>query len=246
MLPGDASTDRVTELDPVTGKHRPAPPLAVPVHDAAGGLLRGAPAVFGGGNASEQSLVQSLRGGAWTGRRSCSTTRSDLSVVTTATASFVIGGYDGTAVPREILRAGRRLAGFGALRNGVRYAATAVVGHSAYVFGGEVDHRELGTIQSVDLRTGRTTVAGRLPRPLGHASAVAVDGRVLVLGGCIAPDRRTDAMWWFDPGTGRFTRAGRLPAALSDASVVTVGGHLWLLGGEDPGVTDRVVEVTLS
>jgi hypothetical protein len=246
MLPGDSSTDRVTTIDPVTGRSTPAPALAVPVHDAAGGLVRGAPAVFGGGNASEQSLVQALHGQTWRAVAHLPTTRSDLSVVSAGGTSLVIGGYDGTNVPRHILRVGRRATTVGALRTGVRYAATAVVGRSAYVFGGEVDHQELDQVQRVDLDTGRTVVVGRLPRPLGHASAVAVGGRVLLLGGRITPDRQTDAIWWYDPANGRFTRAGRLPAALSDSSAVTVGQQVWLLGGEDPGVTDRVVQLRVS
>lgn len=247
MLPGDSSTDQVTAVDPATGRAHPAPGLSVPVHDAAAGWYAGRPAVFGGGNSSEQSLVQVLDSAGWRSAAQLPTTRSDLSVVTTGRSSIVVGGYDGTHVPTQVLRP--RAPGFavvGRLRTGVRYAATARVGGAVYVFGGEVDHHELADVQRFDLRTGRTRIAGHLPRPLGHAVAAAVGGRVLLLGGRIDPDTQTDAVWWFDPRTGRFTRAGRLPVALSDAAIVGAGHRLWLLGGESPGVTDQVVVVRLS
>jgi N-acetylneuraminic acid mutarotase len=52
-------------------------------------------------------------------------------------------------------------------------------------------------------------------------------------------------MWWFTPATGAWTKAGRLPAPTSDAAVLQRGRSVWLLGGENPSVTDRVVEVEI-
>ncbi len=247
MLPGDASTARVTELDPTTGRRAPAPSLGIAVHDAAAGSLAGRPAVYGGGNATEQSAVQVLRAGRWTTGTPLPTTRSDLSVAAVGGRSLVVGGYDGTHVPRSVLASrGGRWVQLGALREGVRYAATATVGREVFVFGGEVDHRELASVQRIDADTGRTTLVARLPVPLGHAMAAQVGGRVLLMGGRTGPDAQTDAMWWFDPGSGVFSRAGRLPGPLSDASTVSRGRRVWLLGGESPQVTDTVVEVTVS
>ncbi len=247
MLPDDTSTARTTILDPLTGRTRPGPALTVAVHDAAGGLDEGRPAVVGGGNATEQSVVQALAGGRWSVVAHLPTTRSDLSTVGAGRSSLVVGGYDGVHVPTAVLAPrGSAFSRVGALRVGVRYAATAVLGHDAWVLGGEVDHHELGVVQRLDLRTGRTRVVGHLPRPLGHATAVPVGRRLLVLGGRTDPDTQTDAAWWFDPATSRWTRAGRLPRPLSDAAVVVGDGRAWLLGGEDPGVTDRVVEVHWS
>jgi hypothetical protein len=245
MLAGDSSTAEVRRIDLSTGRSRPAPQLAVPVHDAAGGPYAGHPAVFGGGNASEQSLVQSLVGTRWRRVDAFPTTRSDLSVVRLPGSTLALGGYDGTAVPRPIyLQHGAHgLRQVGRLVQGVRYAATAAVGSAVYVFGGEVDHAELSAVQRVDVPTGRTRVVARLPRALGHAMAATVSGRVLLMGGHPDPVTRTRAIWWFDPATARFTRAGRLPRALSDAAVAVTGSTVWLLGGEDPGVTDRVVRL---
>lgn len=249
MLPGDASSARAIELDPATGRTQPLRSLLTPVHDTAGGLFDGRPAVFGGGNATEQSVVQVLTGTGWRRPTHLPTTRSDLSVVGVAGATLVIGGYDGAATPRDVLRvddAGGRLVQAGVLSQGVRYAATAVVGSRVYVFGGEVDHRELDAVQELDTTTGRTRIVARLPHALGHASAASVDGRILLIGGRTAPGTATDAMWWFDPARGTFARAGRLPAPTTDAAVVASGRRIWLLGGESPDVTDRVVVVDVS
>jgi len=247
LLAGDVSTDRVTEVDLASGRTRVMPPLAVPVHDVAGGLDDGVPVVVGGGNATEQDVVQALHGPAWQVVGHLPTTRSDLSTVPVPHALLVVGGYDGSGTPTtlERLSPDGSMRGQGRLRHGDRYAATAVVGSTAYVFGGEVAGRELGDVQAVDLRTGVTRVVGRLPVVLGHAMAAGIGGRILLMGGRVTPERQTAAMWWFDPATGRFTRAGSLPSPLSDAAVTAVGRRVWLLGGEGPAVTDRVVFVNV-
>src|SRR4029077_4149948 len=159
----------------------------------------------------------------------------------------VIGGYDGTSVPKAVLRLSRAAAPrpIGALLQGVRYAATAQLHSDVYVFGGEFAGRELGSVQAVDLATGHTRPAGRLPVPLGHAMAVTVGDRILLMGGRIAPDQPVGRMWWYSPTTHRFRGAGSMPGPVCDAAVASYRQHVWLLGGETPTVTDRVTEVTL-
>jgi hypothetical protein len=247
LVAGDQSTDEALRIDLATGHIVRLQSLAVPVHDVAGGSVGGVPAVVGGGNATEQDVVQELTDSAWHVARHLPTTRSDLSVVQQGARAFVIGGYDGASVPTEILSlgAGGTTTPMGHLVRGVRYAATARVGHTAYVFGGEVLGSELDGVQSVDLRTGRTRVVARLPVPLGHAMAAAVGTRILLVGGRVTPDRQTAAKWWFDPATGRFTHAGTLPHPLSDAGVAANGHRVWLLGGEDPAVTDGVLTISV-
>jgi hypothetical protein len=247
LVAGDQSTDEVIRLDLGTGRTTRLQSLAVPVHDVAGGLVGGVPAVVGGGNATEQDVVQELTDSAWHVAGHLPTTRSDLSVVQQGAHAFVIGGYDGTSVPTAILSlsADGSTTPAGHLVRGVRYAATARLGHTAYVFGGEVLGTELDGVQAVDLRTGRTRMVARLPVPLGHAMAATVGSRILLVGGRVTPDQQTAAMWWFDPATGRFTHAGTLPHPLSDAGVATSGHRIWLLGGEDPSVTDGVLTISV-
>ncbi|HEY2879086.1 kelch repeat-containing protein [Nocardioides sp.] len=247
LLDGDRSTSRVLSIGLLSGRVEQLPGLAVPVHDTAGGMVAGAPTVVGGGNATEQSVVQSRVRGRWLRVGNLPTTRSDLAVEEWRGSPYVIGGYDGKSVPRTVLRLSRGAAPrpIATLLRGVRYAATARLHSDVYVFGGEVAGRELGTVQDVDLATGHTRPAGHLPRPLGHAMAVTVGDRILLMGGRTAPDRQTGRMWWYDPTTRRFRSAGRLPDPVSDAAVASYRRHVWLLGGETPAVTDRVTEVTL-
>jgi N-acetylneuraminic acid mutarotase len=247
LVAGDQSTDEALRIDLATGRITRLQSLEVPVHDVAGGLVGGVPALVGGGNATEQDVIQVLSDSAWHVVGRLPTTRSDLSVVQEGGRALVIGGYDGASVPTTILslHADGSSTSAGHLARGVRYAATARVGRTAYVFGGEVLGKELDTVQAVDLRTGRTRVVAGLPVPLGHAMAAAVGGRILLMGGRVTPDTQTGAMWWFDPATARFTRAGALPHPLSDAAVSAYGHRVWLLGGEDPAVTDQVVRVRI-
>lgn len=247
LVAGDQSTDHVLRVGLSHGDVTPAPPLAVPVHDVAGGLAGTTPLVVGGGNATEQDVIQAWQGRNWHVAGHLPGTRSDLSVVQHGPVPWVVGGYDGTGTPTTVLAlsADGSSRPVGSLVQGVRYAATAVVGHTAYVFGGEVLGRELGDVQALDLRTGRARVVAHLPVPLGHAMAATFGNRVLLVGGRVTPDRQTNAMWWFDPGTGRFRRAGRLPHPLSDAGVATQGARMWLLGGEDPTVTDGVLTISV-
>jgi N-acetylneuraminic acid mutarotase len=217
------------------------------VHDLAGGLAGTTPLVVGGGNATEQDVVQAMRNGSWNVVGHLPGTRSDLSVVQHGPVPWVVGGYDGTSTPTTVLAvsADGSSHAVGRLVQGVRYAATAAVGHTAYVFGGEVLGHELGDVQALDLRTGRARVVSHLAVPLGHAMAATFGRRVLLVGGRVSPDRQTAAMWWFDPASGRLSRAGLLPHPLSDAAVATEGHRMWLLGGEDPTVTDGVLTISV-
>lgn len=247
LVAGDQSTAQVLRVDLVHSDVSPVSALPVPVHDVAGGLAGTTPLVVGGGNATEQDVVQALHGDSWSVVGHLPTTRSDLSVVQQGSRALVIGGYDGVHVPTTILglAADGSSRPVGSLAQGVRYAATARAGHTAYVFGGEVLGRELDAVQAVDLRTGRTSVVARLPVPLGHAMAATVGSRILLMGGRVSPDQQTDAMWWFDPATGHFRRAGTLPHVLSDAGVASYGHRVWLLGGEDPLVTAGVLTISV-
>jgi hypothetical protein len=250
MFPGDTSSARAFELTPATDVVKMLPNLAVDVHDVAAGFYDGDPTTYGGGNSSEQSVVQQLRGGRWRVVAQLPTTRSDLSVDVVDGTTYVLGGYDGTGVATQVLaqRGSAPLRPAGSLLVGVRYAATAVIGTSIYLFGGEVNGAELDVVQRYDTVTGRTSVVARLPVPLGHASAAVLGGRVLLMGGRVEPEVGTTAMWWFDPVTNGFKRAGNLPAPITDAGVAVSPDGLtaWLLGGEDPNVRDAVVKLSLS
>ena len=65
----------------------------------------------------------------------------------------------------------------------VRYPAVAALGSQLWVFGGQTPAGITDAIQRVDLATGKTAVAGRLPSALAYATGMTVDGNIYVAGG---------------------------------------------------------------
>ena len=246
LVGADSSTATAYTLDLRNGRTHALGSLAVPVHDTAGAELGGRELVIGGGNASEQAVVQTRGRNGWLVTGRLPSARSDLSAVVLAGRVLVLGGYDGTspALADVLAGDGRHWKVVGRLPVPVRYTAVAVSHGAVWLFGGERNGTMVDLVQRVDPGSGHARVVARLPRPLGHASAVPFGGRILVVGGRVSADVATDRMWWFDPGTGRFTRAGRLPTPLADAGLVVDGSSAWLLGGETPAETDRVVELS--
>ncbi len=248
LVAGDRSTARTYRLDLRTGRTTALPDLGVPVHDVGGAALpRRTVAVIGGGNSTEQDVVQSASPwGRWQIQGHLPTPRSDLVAVSSGSRVFVIGGYDGTTPALAEILVGSGPAGFhpfGQLRVPVRYPAAALLDGAIWVLGGERSGAEVDTVQRIDLGTGEVQVTAKLPEPLGHASAVAFGGRILLLGGRTSDSTPTSAMWWFDPHTSRFHRAGSLPTPLADSAVVGGPGVAYLVGGETPGLSDRVLRV---
>ncbi len=249
LVAGDQSTAHAYRLDLATGRVTRLPDLAVPVHDVGGVVVRRTAVVIGGGNATEQDVVQSARGSiGWRISGHLPSPRSDLVAVGSGGRVFVIGGYDGTTPAlADILvsDSGGPFHPFAQLKVPVRYPAAALLHGAIWVLGGERSGVEVDTVQRIDLRTGEVRVAAHLPHPLGHASAVSFGGHILLIGGRTSGSTLTSAMWWFDPRTGRFRRAGSLPNPLADSAIVTRGRASYLVGGETPGLSDRVLRMTL-
>ena len=246
LTSGGRTTDQVLSIDPRTGRVSRQARLPQPVHDAAGILVQGAPTLLGGGNGSELSSIQRRdRSGRWRTVGQLPGSRSDLSAVAVGSGGLAIGGYDGRAASRSVLRSdtGRRFTEVARLVHGVRYAGVARSGGVVWVIGGEAAGAQLSWIQRLDLHSGRVSVTGRLPVRLGHAAAVAVGSRILVLGGRTSAHRVTDAMWWFDPATNAITAAGRLPYPVADAGLVVTGDAAYLIGGEGPDFRRDVLEI---
>lgn len=248
LIASNGSTAAAYRLDLASGHATTLPNLPVPVHDVAGATVGGLPVVFGGGNASEQDVVQvgGGPGGKWHVAGHLPNRRSDLSAAAAAGRVLVLGGFDGVSPALADILAtsdGRTFRVVGRLSVPVRYAAVAVANGALWVFGGERSGAEVDTVQRVDLRTGASRVVGHLRHALGHASAITLDGRILLIGGRTSATQLTGAMRWFDPKTRGFTSAGKLPMVLADSAVVTDGSSTYLVGGESPRVSDRVIRL---
>ena len=210
LVAGDTSTRATYRLDLRTGRSTRLPDLPTAVHDTAGSLASGHALVIGGGNATEQSVVQARRTNGWRVIGHLPLPRSDLSAASSHGITYLVGGYDGTApAMADVLRSrnGRRWTAVAKLPVPVRYAATVLMGTSLWVFGGEVSGVMVKVVQRIDLRTGRARVAGHLPMRLGHSIAVRLGNRVLLAGGRTTSGRITARMWWFRPDAARFTVA---------------------------------------
>ena len=243
---GDSSIATAYRIDLRHGRVRTLPHLPVAVHDTAGGLA-GRPVVIGGGNASEQSVVQGWDGTAWKVVGHLPQARSDLVAASVGGRVVVAGGYNGSRPAEPTILASSDGSGWkviGTLPVPVRYPASAVADGSMWLFGGESGGVMQTAIQRIDPTTGRARVVGRLHHPLGHAVAVPFGTRILLAGGRTDSSIITGRMWWFDTATGAVTKAGHLPHPLSDSAVAQCGDTSYILGGESSGVTDQVLRVT--
>ena len=244
------STSGVVELRPPDGKARAAGSLAEPLHDAAAAAIAGKTLVFGGGSASAIDSVESLaRGGTGSIVGHLPVPRSDLSAATVGGRAYVLGGYDGTAPVGDVLQTGngRSFKRIASLPTPVRYAAVVPQGHVIYAFGGEIaSGQDSDVIQALDVSRQSARVIGRLPHATSHASAVALGGRIYVLGGR-SGGSATDRILAFDPASKRISVEGRLPYPVMNAAAATAGGVGFLLGGlgKAGAALDAIAKVSL-
>jgi hypothetical protein len=244
LATGDTSTSGVVHVDPASGDSQIIGHLALAVHDSAGAAIGGRFFVFGGGSTSTVSVVQAFAGGSTTAAAQLPEARSDLSAATIDGTTYILGGFNGSEMTPDILATtdGVSFRVVAALAVPVRYAAVAGLGDTLWVVGGVTTTSEGGTpietdvVQKVNLGSGQVTVAGHLPEPMGHATAVVLDDQIFILGGR-SGTVPSAAIWRLDPASGALARAGRLPGPVSDAGSVTVGDVGYLVGGEVTGPT---------
>ena len=251
LAPGDSTTGRVWSLDVAARTARTSGSLATPVHDACGAVLGGHAFVFGGGSSTTVSAVQERGSGSSRVVAHLPEARSDSSSAVLNGTAYVVGGFDGHRMVTDVLATtdGLHFRVLAHLRQGVRYAAVAAAGHWLFVVGGALATTE-GTasgaqsdlIQRVDVQTGRVAIAGHLPRPIAHATAVTLDGNVLVIGGRHGTTATRDITLVSPTGSTRVV--GALPRALSDAAVTVVSHTAYVIGGETSGPGAPVDSVT--
>ena len=243
LVPGDTTTSVVLRFDPVSGTTATAGRLALAVHDASGAVLGGRALVFGGGAATSVADVQAFTGGTGAVVGRLDRGRSDSAAAVLGSTAYVAGGFDGSAMVRTIdaTSDGAHVRQAGSLVLGVRYPAVAAAGGWVWIVGGQLATTEstrsggqTDDIQRFDPATGRTTIAGHLPEPLGHATAFALGGAVYVAGGR-SGSQAVRTVWRIDPATGRATAVATLPRAASDMAAVVIGDKAWLIGGETTG-----------
>jgi PQQ-like domain len=231
---GSASVDGVSALDLRTGGLSPRGRLVQPTHDAAGAVLGGRVVVFGGGTTTATAATQIEHGGRIVAGGALAQARADAGAVSIGATTYIVGGYDGSAMDREVLSTtdGRSYRTVAALRVPVRYPAVAALGSSIYVFGGlSGSGHPTAAVQVVDTRRRTTGVVGRLPVPLEGAVAGVLGGTAYIAGGDSGGVPRA-AIYAFTPTGSSFLRAGSLRVAVSNAGSAVRSGRLWIVGGE--------------
>jgi hypothetical protein len=242
LATGDTSTSRIVQVEPASGQSEIVGHLMLAVHDSAGGEIGGRFFVFGGGSFSTVSVVQAFTGGSTAEVARLPQARSDLSATTLDGTTYIVGGFDGSTMAPDVLTTtdGISYRPVAQLAVPVRYAAVAGLGRALWVIGGVTSTSEGGTpvetdaVQKINLDSGQVTVTSRLPQPLGHATALVLDGQIFVLGGR-AGSGPSALIWRLDPASGVLSPAGHLPGPVSDAGSVAVGGVGYLVGGEVTG-----------
>src|SRR5579884_783516 len=231
------STDAIVTLG--AGGATPDPgTLPVPQHDAQAAKLGADVYVFGGGQvASYDHIVRyDPASGTTATVGSLPTPASDVAVTSIGDTAYIVGGYTGAGWLDTILawRPGSTARVVGHLPVGLRYAAVAVAGRRIIIAGGTEPSSVSDQILSFDPASGVVSPLGRLPSPVTHASAVFLDGRVVLVGGRAQADGgQTAAVLAINPATGAVTTVGRLPQPLSDAAVALDGGRIIVAGGDD-------------
>jgi Kelch motif len=240
-----ATTGSIEQIDLSSGRVSAGGTLADPVHDAGGATLGGTGFIFGGGRSGPGAIVQRV------GLRVPSTTvgslpavRADLVVAAIDGEAIIVGGGTPTRYDDRVLATtdGRHFRTVARLLVGVRYPGVAVVGEVAYVVGGSTPAGDSPIIQAIDLRTGVVRIAAHLERGLSHASALVIDGNLVIAGGRTG-GLAQDGFWRFDPVSATVAPVGRLPYPVSDTAAVVVDGIGYLIGGEDHGPLASIITV---
>jgi hypothetical protein len=242
LATGDTSTSRIVRVEPASGRSEIVGHLSLAVHDSAGGAIGGRFFVFGGGSTSTVSVVQAFTSGYAAEVARLPQARSDLSAATLNGTTYIVGGFDGSMMAPDVLATtdGVSYRPIAQLAVPVRYAAVAGLGSALWVIGGVTSTSEGGTpvetdtVQKINLVSGQVTLTNRLPQPLGHATALVLDGQIFVLGGRTGSGPSA-LIWRLNPASGALSPAGHLPGPVSDAGSVTVGGVGYLVGGEVTG-----------
>jgi hypothetical protein len=223
-----SSQSGVYTLNTSTGELQQIGSLVHGVHDAAAAVVAGSDLVFGGGGPATVATVQSFTNGAPSTTASLPEPRSDGAAVSVGSATYIVGGYDGTIPTTDVLATtdGRNFSNVASLAVPVRYPAVAAAGRDLYIFGGQsvgpgTTGGPISDIQRVDIDSHHSTVVDQLPYPLEAAAAVTLDGKIYLAGG-ERPSAGSPT-----PGIGTTQLDGWASAAGSPAPGLRAGSDIW-------------------
>jgi hypothetical protein len=247
----DTSTDNIVLVEQ-SGAARTVGRLPAPLHDSAAASIGGRAYLFGGGDvASRAGILRISESGHPSSAGRLPIGASDVAAAANGSTAYVVGGYTGTAPLRSILAFSPRrpVRLVATLPRPLRYAAVATVGQVVLIAGGTSGTAAQRAVLRFDPRSGRLTQLAKLARPLTHAAAVSLDGRLYVIGGRgDALDSASATVWSVDSSNGRVQRSGRLPVALSDLGATSERQGVVVVGGRDAAgrVQDEILVARLA
>ena len=168
-----------------------------------------------------------------------------LGLVTMACALAVsVASVVHAADPKPVSEWGKR----GELVEPNSEMAVAYLDGKIYVVGGYPSTREsVDTVQVYDVAADKWELTTPYPTTINHASAVALDGLLYVIGGQTnAGGRRersryTDAVHAYDPKTRQWTPRAPMPTKRSAMAHDIIDGKLYVAGGRPPRGHDFAV-----
>jgi N-acetylneuraminic acid mutarotase len=107
-------------------------------------------------------------------------------------------------------------------------AAAALLGRTAYVFGGG-QAASTNTVVRVNTKTGAAALAAKLDEPLSDLGAAAVRDHAYLVGGYTGA-QYASAVLRYDGG-GKTTTVARLPTGLRYSGVAALGDRIYVAGG---------------
>jgi hypothetical protein len=155
---------------------------------------------------------------------------------------YVVGGYVDSRPTDRVWRYSTRsrrwseLASLPTARGGL---GAAVIGGRLYAAGGapstypDYYAKPYGTLEVLDLHSGRWTAGPDMPTARHHVAAAVLDDMLYMVGGRSPSDFALATVERFDPERGRWQRLPRLPQGVGGPAATTSGGRLVVTGGDD-------------
>ena len=198
------------------------------------------------------AIQVSAQDGAWLEKGPLSTGRAGLQAETVDGVVYAIGGVNGVggALPTEafdpIANSWSDVAalppppGGGGQRSAF---ATAVAGGKIYAFGGGDGGGFLDDVQAYDPATGSWTVRAPMPASRAYGVAAAMDGKIYLMGGHVAPGGPDAPALEYDPVADTWSAISPMLTHRINPGVAVLNGKFYVVGGATTGGGTTTVEV---
>ena len=201
-------------------------------------LLVGGETMPGGGYATGEVYGRYTDSGGWYRQGALDPARRRHATAILGGKLYVVGGlYGYTPISRlDILDLSTRTWSRGADLPAARHSLTlTAVGDTLYALGGDFGSDPYDTrCWAYDPARDEWSPLPSMPSPRAYHSAVAIGGRIYVLGGYGLEGgvvRIVQSMDMFDTGTSQWSTAPPMETARADAAAVVLGDRIFVMGG---------------